>query len=307
MYETIFHRRMMLGGVSLGGQERDALDDATAAVLKKAQEVESADKNHPVCELTWKDVADESVAYFLESHTVGQSNVNSITLEWSHFFSLVDHNEVEGIIMDSFFFAVFSSIDLPQGVRMMPTGFASSLDVAVLMDWKERWRPFRKVLFPAHFSWNHWVLYVVDVDVDIEKVTITCYDSLSESRALGKEAEERGKKIGGLMAEALKYSFDGDVTFPDETPLQEKTDCGVFVVVFALCAAFDIPLSRVAQLLSSSEPVLRLRKAIATVILQSASWSAGLKDCVAEIVQRRQVCKDRGLRRRHYRAQYRGQ
>merc|ERR1711991_1095496 len=144
-------------------------------------------EGHRVCDVRWSSDVDESLVYLVKPYRLGESNVESITLTSSDFFSLADHNEVENIVIDSFLFLLFSSTvnGLPSGVWMMPTGVASSLTADVIAGWKEERGTVRRVLFPASFSIDgkrsHWVLYVVDVDVENTTMKVTCYDSLDDS------------------------------------------------------------------------------------------------------------------------------
>ena len=262
-------------------------------------------EGHRVCDVRWSSDVDESLVYLVKPYRLGESNVESITLTSSDFFSLADHNEVESIVIDSFLFILFSRTDngLPSGVWMMPTGVASSLTADVIADWKEERGTVRRVLFPASYSIDgkrsHWVLYVVDVDVENTTMKVTCYDSLDDSFS-SDTAESRtlGNSIATTMAEGLGVCFDGTITFPRETPQQEHTDCGVFVIVFVICAVFDIPLQGVASLLSSPDNVELWRKAIAGTILKFGEQSDWLRGSVADIAKRRRRCKVRNLRRR---------
>ena len=77
-------------------------------------------KGYRVCDVTWTSDGDvdESLIFLLAPYRLGESNVESITLTSSDFFSLASHNEVENIVIDSFLFLLFSSTvnGLPSGV-----------------------------------------------------------------------------------------------------------------------------------------------------------------------------------------------
>ena len=286
------------------------------------------------------DDVEPSLGFLLSGVPPEQGSTVECRVTFRDILSLDVGKEVEGAIIDAFLFLLFSGrvsegdsegLSLQCGVWVLPTHVTANFSdartedendtmPAMLRKWAVEWRAERGILqrmvLPTHITVNdldHWVLYVVDVARDSfgsraqPEVKIQCLDSL-ECSASRTAATVKGKTILRTVRAALDPEMDWrdeEVHFP-HTPKQEAPDCGVFVVIFAICAAFSFLNDVGAGVRSwlTKEVVENWRQGIAATVLRLGEVPEDVREDVRQAAvegatrrtARQQACARRGLR-----------
>ena len=133
------------------------------------------------------------------------------SLLWFEIYE--EHKEKSVFFFNTYFFAIL----------------AKDFEKAVLF--KGRFSDYDLIFMPVHVHGNHWTLYVIDP----AEQEIRYYDSLGGVYAFGDS----------LILRFLRHwsSSPGNWTIKRPvTKLQEKNDCGIFVLRYAVHESHDLPI-----------------------------------------------------------------
>ncbi|PON88600.1 Ulp1 protease family, C-terminal catalytic domain containing protein [Trema orientale] len=119
------------------------------------------------------------------------------------------------------------------------------------------WVDIDRVLFPMYVDGNHWILGIID----LKFWNFFIYDSMRDFGSHDKRIYNKVRPIARLIPHLLKkfnffesrpYLMECNTELPiyhmENIPQQENVgDCGIFMLKFAECLIFDIPLENCTQ------------------------------------------------------------
>ena len=114
------------------------------------------------------------------------------------------------------------------------------------------WDLSKDLVIPVNVNASHWMLVVVD---RAERV-IRCFDSL-----FNRSLFEQTAKVVKRFLECVEQGKKNWEVQPEKCPQQQNgSDCGMFVMKFARCWSFGLPLD------FSSDDISNFRKQVALEI-----------------------------------------